>query len=363
MGEAQMIPDLSARQEEILSLIVRSYTDSPNPISSKYLVETYSLDFSSATVRNEMARLEELGYIAAPHTSAGRIPTTLGYRYFVKNLIPRNSLTTVETTHIAEKFEELPLLLEQWLLKVATILSRTTMTASLVTPPVTSNNQFKHIELIGVQGRMVLMVIVLHGGTVQQRMINLSDHVSQETLSEIAKQFNNLYADLTANEIRIKSTKLPILEREISDLMIEVMAKLDNHQANFVYRDGLSEIIDTFSDTEGAQQAVRIFEERAFLGVVLSEIVSPLMEENDVQVVIAGDGRWAEIDHLSMVISQYGIPGKMSGTLGVLGPKHINYHRAISAVRYVSGLMTNRVIKIYNLNPTSENLIEDLDGN
>src|SRR5215510_10172325 len=130
------LPELTRRQEEILSLIVRAYTQSPEPVSSKHLVDTYNLQFSSATIRNEMSVLEQLGYISAPHTSAGRIPTENGYRYFVKRLITTNDITSAEKTRISDRLKTIPLASEQWMLLVATVLARTAQVAALVTPPV-----------------------------------------------------------------------------------------------------------------------------------------------------------------------------------------------------------------------------------
>ncbi|HVU11685.1 MAG TPA: hypothetical protein VHD90_10415, partial [Phototrophicaceae bacterium] len=167
------MPELTRRQEEILSCIVRAYTDSPEPISSKYLVEKFNLSLSSATVRNEMAVLEDLGYIAAPHTSAGRIPTETGYRYFVKRLITTGEISTVEKSRISDRLKSIPLASEQWMLLAATMLARTSHVAALVTPPVAETSRFKHLELIAIQGRLVLMVLVLQGGAVHQQMLTL----------------------------------------------------------------------------------------------------------------------------------------------------------------------------------------------
>jgi heat-inducible transcriptional repressor len=340
------LPELTRRQEEILSLIVRAYTQSPEPVSSKYLVETYNLAVSTATIRNEMALLEEFGYIAAPHTSAGRIPTEAGYRYFVKRLLNASDLTAAEQTRISEKFLSSSLETEQWLRLAASILSRTVQTAALVTPPVAETSRFKHLELISIQGRLVLMVLVLHGGSVHQQMLNLAEPVPQDRLSDVASRINNLSLNLTSNEMRMKSVQLQLLEREVADLAADLMDKSDNNQVHLIYREGLSDILNSFQDSAGAQQAVRVFEERAFLNMILNEVLTPLM--NTVQVVIAGEGRWEELSHLSMVLSRYGISGQVSGTIGVLGPTNINYGKAISTVRYVSGLMTDRVANLYD---------------
>ena len=346
------LPQLTRRQEEILSLIVRSYTQSPEPVSSKYLVERYQLGISTATVRNEMALLEELGYISAPHTSAGRVPTETGYRYFVKRLINAGDLTAAERTRISEKLQSIPLATDQWMALVASVLARSTQTAALVTPPLAETSRFKHLELISIQGRLVLMVLVLHGGSVHQQMLTLTEAVSQTMLTETSERINTLCADLGANEVRLKSVQLQPLAREMAELVADMMEKADTRQVRLVYRDGLSEVMSTFQDSEGAQQIVRVFEERAFLNLVLSEVLSPLL--NTPQVVIAGNGRWEELSHLSMVMSRYGIAGQVSGTLGVLGPTHIDYSRAISLVSFVSSLMTEMFTNLYEATATNE---------
>lgn len=351
-SDAAELPELTRRQEQILSLIVQAYTRAPEPVSSKYIVETYNLGFSSATIRNEMAVLEEKGYIGAPHTSAGRIPTETGYRYFVKRLLNLQDLSSAEQSRISDKLKSSMMATEQWMRLAASILARTAKSAALVTPPISEVSRFKHLELISIQGRLVLMVLVLHSGNVHQQMLNLVEPVAQPALSETAQRINNLCLDLTANEVRLRGVQLNLLEREVAELAAELMEKADTNQVRFVYRDGLSEIINAFPVTEGAQQAVRVFEERAIMNMILTEVLHP--SPNDVQVVIAGDGRWEELKHLTMVLSRYGILGEVTGAVGVIGPTHINYGRAISTVQYVSNLMTDMLIDLYNANGDSE---------
>ncbi|HEX2620816.1 MAG TPA: heat-inducible transcriptional repressor HrcA, partial [Phototrophicaceae bacterium] len=331
-------------------LVVRTYTQKPEPVSSKYLVDAFELGLSSATIRNEMAVLEELGYVYAPHTSAGRVPTEAGYRYFVRRLISDTTLATAEQTHIAHRLQTLPLATEQWMRFAASVLARTAQTAALVTQPSAQTGRFKHIELISIQGRLALMVLVLQGGTVHQRMLNLADAVPQPALSDTANRINALCQDLTANEMLMKLNQLTLLEREVLELAAELVESSSGNQARVVYREGLSDLISTLQTTETpsmfAAQAIRVFEERTFLNMILEEFLSPAAGDN-VQVVIAGEGRRDEINQLSMVLSRYGVPGKLSGAIGVLGPTYINYGRAISTVRYVSSMMTNMLVELY----------------
>lgn len=358
MSEHQpSLPELTKRQEKLLMLIVQAYNEKPEPVSSKLLVDNYELSISSATVRNEMAKLEEMGYIIAPHTSAGRIPTALGYRYIVRDLLDNNTLAPAEHHYIERKFNALPTVLEQWMRQAATVLSRTAHTASLVTPPIATTSTFKHLELISLQGRLALLVLVLEGGAVHQRMLTLADPVTQVVLSETADYVNSICKDLSANQIHMKTRSFTELEREVAEIAAELIEKSSNNHVRLVYRDGLSEVIKDFPDTKGAEQAVRVYEERALLDMILSEIIQPLIlnDERDVQVVIAGNGH-EEVNQLSLVLSRYGIPGQIRGTLGVLGPMNINYGRAISAVRKVSGMMTDMLVDLYDDEISQDNL-------
>jgi heat-inducible transcriptional repressor len=338
------LPELTRRQEQILMLIVQVYTKNPEPVSSKYIVDSSKLGVSSATIRKEMSTLEDLGYIAAPHTSAGRIPTDIGYRYFVHQVMDEGVLAESIQQHITEKFQSQPMATDSWMRLAATVLARTANTASLVTPPVSETSRFKHMQLISIQGRLVLMVLVLHGGVVHQRMLNLAEPVPQIKLAEAATRINALCLDLYAHQMRVKSVQLSLLEREAAELAADVMESVDNTTTR-IYRDGLGDIINSFTDGAGAQQAVRVFEERAFLDMILAEYLDPLGD--DVKVIVAGDGR-EELSRISLVLSRYGVPGQMSGTLGVVGPTHINYGRAIRTVRYVSSLMTNMLVGLYS---------------
>ena len=355
MSNTTQLPDLSSRQEEILTCIVQAYSEHPEPVSSKYLVEHFNLNISSATVRNEMARLEEMGYIAAPHTSAGRVPTAAGFRYFVRRLLQTSTLSLNEQSHISERVGTLQSGMEHWMRRTAALLARTVQSASIVTPPISQTNTFKHVELISIQGRLALMVLVLNSGSVHQRMLTLADPVPQEKLGEAAKRINEVCADLGVRQVRLKSIGLPMLEREVAELAAELMEHADNNIVKFIYRDGLSKLIENFSDEAGAQQAILVLEEQTVLSALVGELLESLPEDDhSVHVIIAGEGRYDNLNRLSMILSRYGDPDKMSGAIGVLGPTHINYGRAISTVRYVSNLMTDMLATLYQDNLDDE---------
>ncbi len=332
---------LTERQKNTLELIIKTFIESGYPVSSKSLVR--ALGVSSATIRNEMGQLEALGYITSPHTSAGRIPTEKGYRHFVQHSAGSDQLSTVERRTIAHQFHQAPLDLEQWMRLAAAILARTTRGASLVTAPYSAVNRFKHLELIATQGRLVLLVLVLHNGEVRQRMLTLAEPITQDKLSETAARLTRLAQGLPARQIRDRLLDLPLLDEEIIALVIDLMEEVDRPHQVF-YRDGLTELLSRFGEHEGAEQAIRVLERQSILEDVIAE-ANPAV--GNIRVVIAGEGRWDDISLLSIVLGRYGIAGQATGTLGVLGPTRMSYGRVISAVRYMSDVMSNLMIGIY----------------
>ena len=185
-----MSESLTDRQEKILGLVVRNYISSGQPVGSKTLVNQYDLDVSSATVRNELALLDEMGFLVQLHTSAGRIPTEVGYRYFVQKLLGEFRLPVHERQMIRHQFHQARLDLDQWMRLAAAILARTSLSASFVTAPRPRSNRFKHMQLISTQGRLVLMILVLYGGEVKQQMLTLAEPLSQARLSLAASSMN-----------------------------------------------------------------------------------------------------------------------------------------------------------------------------
>ncbi len=366
--------ELTKRQEYILGLVVREYVKAPVPVSSKALVEGYGLKVSPATVRNDMAVLEEYGLIRAPHTSAGRVPTEAGYRYFVQKLIGDTELPPAEQRMIEHQFHQAEPDIEQWLRLAASVLANVVRSASLVTAPQAAQARFKHLELIHTQGRLVLMVLVLEGGDVRQQMLTLAEPVSQQVLSEVAARITALCLGQRSEQVRALAAHQPALEQEIMDLVAEALERADRRH-EVVHIDGLVNILDpdylaermAISDPQqreelrralaevdgaGARQTLRLLEERSLLEEVLSEALSP--DVQGVRVVIGGEGRWEELRHTSMILSRYGVKGQATGALGVLGPIRLHYGRAISAVRYVAGLMTDLLIDLYGESAVEE---------
>jgi heat-inducible transcriptional repressor len=336
------LPTLTERQEAILSLIVREYIRTAQPLGSKTLAEQFDLGVSSATIRNDMTVLEQHGLIVAPHTSAGRIPTRQGYSYFAQRLLKTVQLTPQERRNIAQAFSQQKV--DDWPRIAAMVLARTAKMAALATPPRAVENHFKHLELISTQGRLVLMVLVLQGGSVHQQFLTLTDPAPQEILSRTAQIINTQCGLMTAEQVRTRTrSQSDALTRDIGDLVADAMHQFNTPTARDVYRYGLSESLTTFNEGE-AQQALRVLEEEGQLETILREMLAS--DEPDVQIVVAGEGRWENLSHLSMVLSRYGTP-QTRGTLGLLGPTRMRYGHAVSAVRYVASLMSDLLDDVY----------------
>lgn len=337
-----MFNPITERQEYILGLMVRSYVESGQPVGSQKLVERYELDFSSATVRNELAVLDDLGYLEQLHTSAGRIPTEMGYRYFVQRLIGEFELPLEERKMIRHQFHQARLDMNQWMRLSAAVLAHTSRGASIVTSPRPATQRFRHVQLISTQGRLVLMIIVFYGGEVVQQMLTLAEPVPQAQLTATAERLNALFEEAGFGEIQARQRFLEDeLERDVTKLILDTIRRANQKGISEVYRDGLANIMED----EGTRQAVRVLEEAPLLSTILSETLEP--DVRGVQVVIGGEGRWEELKECTMILARYGVIEQLSGAIAVVGPTRMPYGRNISAVRYVADLMSGFVNEYY----------------
>lgn len=340
---------LSERQKLILALVIRDYIETAQPVGSRRLVEYYNLDVSSATVRNEMVALTELGFLRQPHTSAGRVPTEDGYRFFVRQLMSHADLPSPTKRTISHQFYQAGMDVDRWMRLAASVLAHQSQAASLVTAPHSERVEFKHLELISTRGRQVLMVLVLAGGEVRQQMLALAEPVSQDQLTTITQKLNDLCQGRDIGAINALRGQLGALEQDVLKLVLEDMQHSTDILGGEVYRDGLTQVLaePEFAEVEVARNALRIFEERPLLEDLLSRTVMG-SELGGVQVLIGGEGTWEELRDCSVVLARYGAPGVATGTLGVLGPIRMAYGRTISTVRFVAGLLSDLVIDLHS---------------
>jgi heat-inducible transcriptional repressor len=336
--------ELTERQKFILALVIHEYIRSATPVGSKNLVSQYRLDFSSATVRNEMAALTELGYLRQPHTSAGRIPTEDGYRYFVGRLMHETELPDPTRRMISHQFYQMGHDVDEWMRLAASVLAHQSQAASLVTAPHVEQARLKHLELISTRGRQVLMITVLVGGEIFQRIVLLDEPVSQEQLSQTADRITTLFQGKDVDSIRTVWSQLQGLDKEIAGWLITEMAQTKSLVSGEVFLDGLTNVlaVPEFSGSEDARKALRMLEERSLLQDLLARTILN-SGVGGIQVLIGGEGAWEELRQCSIILARYGAPGLATGTLGVLGPMRMSYGRTISTMRFLSTLLSDMV--------------------
>ena len=336
--------ELTERQKTLLLLIIRDHIESAEPIGSKRLVENYRLDYSPATIRNEMSALTEMGYLRQPHTSAGRVPTEEGYRYFVSQMMPNAELPTAVQHTISHQFHQSRADMDQWMTLAASILAHQSQGVSVITAPHAEQSRFKHVELISTQGRQVLMVLVFVGGEVSQQILTLAEPVTQERLSQTATRLNALLAGRAVDDISALATPSDPLDQDILTLILQDVRRTSESGSGEIYTDGLTNVLSEpeFAESDEARRALKIFEERSTLRDLLARTTTNT-NIGGLQVLIGGEGEWEELRQCSMVIARYGVPGMASGTLGVLGPMRMSYTKTIPTVRFVAGLLSDLV--------------------
>jgi heat-inducible transcriptional repressor len=332
---------LSERKERILKAIVEEYTRHARPVASETLLREYGMSVSSATIRNEMAELEAEGFIYQPHTSAGRIPSEQGYRYFVQRLMQEERLPRSEQLTIRHQFHQVALVREQWLQLGAAVLAREVRAAAIVSAPHVTASRIKHFEMLLMQERLGLLVLVLQDGSVKQQMVTLPDGTSQEDLSAASTRLNALLRTKSRGEVNVakggNGTRTPT-ERFVIDALLELMSQLDQRDAVTVYHDGLVELLDQpeFASLERARAIVEVLERPQ----VLRELLPGVPHGDGIQILIGSENRWGWMKECAVVLARYGDSDEVTGVVGVLGPLRLPYGIAIPSVRYIARIMT-----------------------
>jgi len=337
---------LTERRKLVLALVIHEYIETAQPVGSAHLVERYNLDISPATVRNELSSLTDAGYLRQPHTSAGRVPSEEGYRYFVRQLMGHTDLPTPTKRTITHQFYQAGRNMDRWMRLAASVLAHQSQAASLVTAPHPHHPTFKHLELIATHGRQVLMVAVFGGGEVRQQMLVLAEPVPQDQLSDAANHLNQVCKGKDRQGLHAMTGQLNALEADVVKLIVEEMGRFGTVLAGEVYRDGLTNVLGEpeFAEADVARNALRLLEERPLLEDLISRTVLN-SGIGGVQVLIGGEGTWEELRDCTVILARYGDTGLATGTLGVLGPIRMAYGHSISTVRFVAGLLSDLVVE------------------
>lgn len=336
--------ELTERKGTILKIIVGEYVASATPVASESIARGYSLGISPATTRHEMARLEEEGYIARPHTSAGAVPSDKGYRYYVECLLKEARLSQEEQLAIQHFFCEVEQEPENWARLAVTVLTQRLKSIALATPPRAPVCHFRHLDLVALQELLILLVLVLQEGKIKQQLFASEQAASQDELTALANKLNAAYQGLTYTQIGAQELDLSPIEERIIGTIVQVMEAEDKQQYKQFYLDGWRHLVSQaeFIKSKKMLNLIEALEERS----ILNNLLSSLGNESGVKVTIGSENTEEVLQECSVILSNYGARERR-GAIGVIAPTRMPYSRAIPTIDYVSTIMSELVSGVY----------------
>ena len=347
---------LSERKQQILRALVEEYIHTATPVASEALVRKYRLNFSSATVRHELAGLEEAMLIYQPHTSAGRVPPDLGYRYFVEYLMRESALSLAEQRLIRHQFYQVQDQLDQWVRLTASVMARLLHSAAVMTSPRSTEGRLKHFEILSVTEFSAHLVLVLMDGSVKQQRLLLESPLYQDELSALAVHLNELFHSKNATEVNdlLRQNNFSLVEHLVGSTIAQILKQHGDPLGDVFYREGVVNILEQpeysrigpeEERNERVRKVMEVLEQNRFLPVLASQ----MRNSDGVQVIIGGENEWDDMKDVSLVVARYGQEGKIGGVLGVLGPTRMQYGRAIAVVRYMTQVMNELLAEVYGI--------------
>ena len=332
--------ELQDRKMKILQAIIRNYLETGEPVGSRTISKYTDLKLSSATIRNEMADLEEMGLIMQPHTSAGRIPTDAGYRLYVDNMLGTERRQVDEMkSMLVEKQDRLENLLQQ----VARLLAANTNYASMISSPMMSRNKIKFIQLSQVDDDSILAVIVLEGNLIRNRVIPVEGPLGAEQMLKLNMLLNTNLCGLPIEEITlglIESIKRDAgIHTEIVSDVFDAAAEIVRKEEDLkIYTSGANNIFryPELADHRKASEIISDFEEKqALTSIVQESLADSGSSENGIQVYIGNEMPVASMRDCSVVTATYDLGDGMKGTVGIIGPRRMDYERVVDVLRHI----------------------------
>ena len=334
---------LTERREAILRVIVAEYIAGAMPVASKAIAYNYDLRVSPATIRNDVAYLEEEGYIMHPHPSAGAIPTDKSYRYYVEMISRDVELPLAEQYWIYELFQGAKEEFEQCLKLAAALLAHFVRNVAVVTPVKAPRCRFKHLDLVALQDFVVLLVLVLYEARVRQKTLFFNKRLSQDDLTMIANKLNFAYAGMAGSEIPVEGEEFSPEERRVTECIVDMITAEDRLGYGKPYLEGLYLMLSQpeFANNPKALSLLELLEGEDWVEAMFQ----PKLATGEIKVVIGGENPDEALQDLSLILSEYGVPDKAGGIVGVIGPKRMDYARAISSVNCLSSLLSKSVAR------------------
>lgn len=340
---------ITRRSGRILNYIVSQYIAQAVPVPSQFIADNAELGISPATIRNEMAQLEKEGYLVRPHTSAGCIPSDKGYRYYVESM-ENITLPREEQYLIAHTFHQVEKEVEAWVSLTASLLAKLTRNVAVVSLPKSTDCKLKHMEIMAVQDTRALVVVVLDGAVVRQKLITFDAPASQADLSAASIKLNSVYAGLTGRQIAKSKIELSPLEKKAAEFLVEIMRAEDSKEYQEPYLEGWHFMLSQpeFARSDKMRDLMELVEQRGLLKVIEpAKSDKPAVPAHGVHVIIGKENRFEAIQNCSVVFCRYGLPEEVSGTMAVVGPTRMPYFHTIPTVYYLSTVLSQLLGGLY----------------
>ncbi len=329
--------DLDERKVKILNAVIRNYLETGEPVGSRTISKYTDLNLSSATIRNEMSDLEELGYILQPHTSAGRIPSDKGYRFYVDHLMQEKEREVTDMKQfVIEKTEKM----EQVLKQMAKLLANSTNYATLVSAPSYNQTKIKFIQLTNVDEEHILAVIVMNNNMVKNQMVDVDCALDNETLLKLNLLLNSSLNGLALNEINLgmisKLKEQAGSHSTIVSDVLDALAQILNENEDLqIYTSGATNILKypELSSAENATNLLSAFEEKDELLSLVTESLSDQENETGIQVYIGNETPVQTLKDCSVVTATYDLGDGVKGTIGIVGPKRMDYENVVDNLK------------------------------
>ena len=327
--------DLDERKRKILHAIIQTYLETGEPVGSRTISKYSDLKLSSATIRNEMSDLEEMGYIIQPHTSAGRIPSDKGYRLYVDHLMQEKER---EVTELKELMIQRTDKLEQVLKRVVKVLANNTNYATMISAPQYHQNKLKFIQLSRVDEHQILAVIVAEGNVIRNKLIPLCEELDTETILKLNILLNTMLNGKTIAEINLQmissmKEQAGIHSNIISDVVDAVAEAIHSDEGMEIYTGGATNIFryPELSDNGKASELIQTLEEKQMLAELVTETLSK--EDKGIQVYIGSESPIQSMKDCSVVTATYELGQGLQGTIGIIGPKRMDYENVMSTLK------------------------------
>ncbi len=330
---------LDDRKKQILQAIIEEYIQTAEPVSSNLIVQKYGLDYSSATVRNEMADLEKNGYLDKPHTSAGRVPSAKGYRFYVDELIKEDNISLEEIIYIQAKLQTKVNQIEELTRITTNTLSEITHYPTVSIGPNKHSQIIEDIKFVLLGSRMMMAIILTDSGIIKETIIKFDEDVTEEQVNTLSVMFNN----------RLKGKTLDVIDEPIENYIvsemteslnvikpiIKEMQKVINEQESLYY-EGANKAFDLpeFKNIELTKNLINVLDEK---DLVIDTLNSGITE--DINVYIGDENSNSELKDFTIITFNHKIKGKSLGTIGIIGPKRMNYSKVISVLKYINRKM------------------------